>query len=128
MQALQAGRQTDRREDLWAAGLLHYLGPAIRELTLATLLGLKTTKSVNSEQAIPRPSTPGRRPPGDSTRPEDQGRGSEEQQCLIGLLDSAPAVLLLTPRSNVSGPVSGRWAKWDWVCLTRRRAKSAGRV
>ena len=58
----QASRLDSSWQDLWAAGLLHYLGPAIRERTLATLLGLKTTKSVKSEQAIPRPSTPGRRP------------------------------------------------------------------
>ena len=96
----------------------------MRELTLATLLGLNSTKSVNCEQATKDPAPQDE----DSTRPEDQGQGSEEQQRLIGVLDSVPAVVLLTPRSNVSGPVSGRWAKWDWVCLTRRRAKSAGRV
>lgn len=72
--ASTASRQTGRREDLWAAGLLHYLGPAIRERTLATLLGLKTTKSVKSEQAIPRPSTPGRRPTARGPRTKDEAR------------------------------------------------------
>ena len=45
----------------------------------------------------------------DSTRPEDQGQGSEEQQHLIGVLDSGPAVVLVTLRSNVSGARAGRW-------------------
>lgn len=63
-----ASRQTDGRIlGCWTIALS---GTATRELTLATLLGLKTTKSVNCEQATQHPRTKTARGP----RTKDKAR------------------------------------------------------
>lgn len=49
-----ADRQTGASLGCWTIALSW---TAMRELTLATLLGLKTTKSANSEQATQHPRT-----------------------------------------------------------------------
>lgn len=101
-----ASRQRDGRTFGLLDYVLHYApsGTGTRELALATPLGLKTTKSANSEQADPAPQDE------DSTRPGDQGQGSEEQQCVIGMLDSGPAVVLVTRDRmfQAAGPGGGR--------------------
>jgi hypothetical protein len=67
MQALQAGRRMAGSLGCWTIALSW---TAVRELTLATLLGLKTTKSVNSEQATQHPRTKTARGP----RTKDKAR------------------------------------------------------
>lgn len=67
LQALQAGRQTGGSLGCWTIALSW---TAVRELTLATLLGLKTTKSASPEQATRHPRTKTARGP----RTKDKAR------------------------------------------------------